>query len=83
VVLLPLIAAFIAYEVVTFPAHLADKVSTNVAVELGLNFEQVNERILQQIVGQFTTTGVLEVGKLLAKDPDVQHSIIDLLTELS
>jgi mannose/fructose/N-acetylgalactosamine-specific phosphotransferase system component IID len=81
VVLLPLVAAFIAYEVATFPEHLGAKVSEKVATEIGENFEKINENVVAQIVGQFARTGLVEMARLIGQDPDVHRNVLDLLAD--
>jgi uncharacterized protein YacL len=82
-VLLPLIAAFIAYEVATFPAHLGESVSAKVAAELGDSFDEVNENVALKIIGQFAGTGLRELAAMLARDPAVQRSVGELVAGLS
>jgi hypothetical protein len=83
VVLLPLIAAFIIYEVATFPAHLGEKVSAKVVVELGGKFDKINEKVMVQIIRQFSSVALVELGKSIAEDVVVQQSIVDLIDELA
>jgi hypothetical protein len=83
VVLLPLIVAFIAYEVWRFPAHLGKQVADKVMEELGANFAEINEGILLQIVGDLGKSGARELAKRLANEPEIQQSLDELLASLA
>lgn len=83
VVLLPIIAAYISYEIITFPDHLGQKVADQVTGELRSNFAETNANVLMEIFKSLAETSVNALGKEIAKQPEIQRSVAELLVDLS
>lgn len=72
-ILLPIIAAFIYYEVATLPEKIADKVSNNVKSELSGEFQKINENIATNILKSITMTSINTIASGIAKDTIVKN----------
>ena len=76
--LLPLIAGFI-YEIVTFPQHLAEKVSDKVVEDLLGSYTKINSDVFERIVSEILGEGIGGIAADLSKSKEVQDAINDLV----
>jgi len=80
--ILPIIAAFIAYEVVTFPEHLGKKVSEQVRYDLDDNFSEINTSIIEKIVEEMISAEAEKLGSAIANSKEIQEAIDKLIKSL-
>lgn len=81
--LLPLIAAFLIYEIATFPQHLAEKVSDRVAEDLRGSFTKINGDVFDRIVSEVLAVGVGAIAADLGRSKEVQDAISELIAEFA
>lgn len=79
-IVLPLIVAYIGYQIATFPEKLGNKVSKKIRVELEQNFESTNKTMLQKIFD--TVFGGNELVEIIAKDEEFQTMLKTLEKKL-
>ncbi len=82
IILLPLIAAFIYYEIRTFPSQLGEKVSEKVRQELDQNFDKTNHDIIEHMFKQLLGE-VENIATNIAKSSEVQGYIDELVSEMT
>jgi len=80
-VLIPLIAAYIVYEVITFPKTLGEKVSVKVVGDLRESFDAINRSAMESVVSDIFANGVGAIGAELGKSKPVQELLAELLRE--
>ncbi|MDQ3799498.1 MAG: hypothetical protein M3384_08615 [Acidobacteriota bacterium] len=83
IVLLPVVAAFIAYEIYTFPSHLGAKVASKVSSELSNQFDTINTNIAQEIFSKLPELTLTELAENLANSDEVQNEIHKLFVEVA
>lgn len=71
-VVIPLLAAFIAYEVTNLPEKMGKKVSEAVRAELYGKFDNINTNIAQQIVSSFSTSILSLLASDIANDDEIK-----------
>lgn len=81
VVLLPVVAAYILYEVNVFPAKLGKKVSVRVADELRGDFDRVTSSMIDVVVKQIISTGGYVLGQQMLASTDVQEAVDAAVSE--
>ena len=81
-VLIPLIAALLYREVVTFPQHLGEKVADKVVEDLIGGFPQVNHDVLERLVDDVLGAGIGAIAMELGQSQEVQDAIEELLGSL-
>ncbi len=81
-ILIPFIVAYIAYEVHTFPRHLAEKVSAKVVEELSGRYTEVNTEVCDRIVAQIVDTGIAVIMRPIADSAEVQAALGEFAKEL-
>jgi hypothetical protein len=82
-VLLPIIAGFILYEIVTFPDHLGEKVGDKVAEDLRGSYRRINDEVFEKVVSEVFDTGLDVMMSKLAETEEVQQGIKDLIGSLA
>lgn len=80
--LLPLIAAFIVYEITTFPQHLAEKVSDKVVEDLRGSYTKINGDVFDRIVSEVLGAGIGVIAADLARSQEVQDAINELFVAM-
>lgn len=80
-VLLPLVAAYITYQIYTFPKELGEKVGEQVAKELSGQYRAVNEEVFDRVVAHILETGVHALVAPIAASAEVQDAIRDMMRE--
>lgn len=83
IVLLPVVAAFIAYEIYTFPPHLGAKVAAKVSGELSSQFDAINTNIAQEIFRALPEIALTDLAENLAQSDAVQNEIHKLFVEVA
>lgn len=73
--LIPVIAAFLIYEIATFPRHLAEKVSDKVVEDLRGSYAKINDDVFERIVTEVVEAGMGVLVGDLGKRPEVQDAI--------
>ncbi len=81
VVLIPLIIAYVAYQITVFPKHLAEKVSTKVVEELSAKYSEMNSQVLEPLITQIFDSFLSVIVQPLTQDSAVQNSLTEFLTE--
>ncbi len=78
-VLIPLIAAYITYEVIVFPETLGEKVSEKVVSDLAGSFDQINRSAMETVVSEVFANGVGGLGAQIGKSEAMQQLIAELI----
>ncbi|MBX3383110.1 MAG: hypothetical protein KF864_06335 [Phycisphaeraceae bacterium] len=78
-VILPVIAAYITYEVYRFPKTLGAKVSERVVEELNSGFDKINTTVFENVVADLIANGAGALGHTLADSPELSDAIKKLL----
>lgn len=81
-VLIPVIVAYIAYEIVTFPGHLGDKVSERLGEDLSDKFTNINEDVFDRVVSEVLDNGLGAIIEQFAQSNEVQNMIGELAASL-
>lgn len=77
--LLPLIAAYIVYEVATFPRHLGEKVAAKIAEDLSGSFGSINEEITGNVVDEFLDKGIGALADSMMQEQAIQDGLEELI----
>lgn len=75
-VVIPIVLAWIAYEISSFPEKLADKVSEGVVNDIDANFAQTSASMAETLVERVIVEGAAMLARSLADD-DLIGEIID------
>lgn len=81
-ILIPVIVAYIAYEVVTFPGHLGEKVSEKVVEDLSGKFTNINQDVFKRVVSEVIDNGFGAIIEQFAQSDEVQDAIGELVASL-
>jgi hypothetical protein len=81
-VLLPVIAAYLIYEVATFPQHLGEKVGDKVVEDLRGSYNKINDDVFERIVYEVIDVGIGALASELAQNREVQDGIKELINGL-
>lgn len=81
-ILIPFVIAYLAYEVATFPAHLAEKVGDKVVDELSGRYTEVNADACDKIVASIIDTGIAVLVRPIADSPEVQGALREFMQDL-
>ena len=81
-VLLPIIAGYIAYSIVTFPDTLGQKVSEKIYQELSGNFDNINRDVMQKIIMDITKNQLSDIVDNLSENKELQDSIDQLILKI-
>ncbi|MEZ5044101.1 MAG: hypothetical protein R2828_29680 [Saprospiraceae bacterium] len=82
-VLVPLIIAFIAREVIILPKKLGKKVSEEIRIGLSSQFHDVNQKIVHQIVLEFVKTGANGLFNEIMATEEFKTGVKKLIREVS
>lgn len=74
-VVIPLLAAFIAYEVAHLPEKMGEKVSEAVRAELYGEFDNINTNIAQQIVSSFSMSVLSSLASDIANNDEIKEML--------
>jgi hypothetical protein len=77
-IVLPVIAAFAAYEAYEFPKKLAEKVSRGVSQDLSGDLRNRNRELIQGIFQDLTKAGCADFATALVKNDTVQSLVINM-----
>jgi hypothetical protein len=80
-ILLPLVFAWLAYEVSSFPEKLASKVSAGVAAELDENFKETSASLAEMLVERVIVDSVGLIANDLVNDGVIASLIADSIAE--
>lgn len=80
-VLIPVIAAYIIYEIHTFPRHLGEKVADQVVEELSERYGEVNQEACDKIISQIFDTGIAVIMRPIADSEEVQGLLKQFMEE--
>lgn len=70
-VLIPIVLAWIAYEITHFPEKLADKVSTSVAADMASNFDGTAATLAENLVDRLITDGTSMLASHLLREREI------------
>ena len=76
-ILLPVLAAYLIYEVTTFPKQLGEKVAERVVQELDASYRSLNTEIAQSMADAVLTVGLGALASQLAQDSELSIAIAD------
>ena len=80
-VLIPVIAAYIAYEVTVFPKTLGEKVSAKVAEELSGTFTGLNREVIGGVAGKVVDTSATVLADSLLTASGVREALGEFVAE--
>lgn len=83
IVLIPVVAAYIAYEVYTFPKALGEKVSEKVVEDLGGSFDKINASTMEQVLSEVFANGMGGIGAQIGKSEAVQGLLAELVRSIA
>lgn len=78
IVLLPIIAAFIGYEIYHFPKQLGVKVAHSVRAELDGKFDEINANLLETLFDEMFRVRMDDLVGAIAGDADIRRSVEQL-----
>ncbi len=78
-VLLPIIAAFLIYEIATFPQQLGEKVGNRIVEDLSDSYAKINDEVFERIVTEVLGIGVEALMGELGESEEIQDGIKALL----
>lgn len=81
-ILIPVIVAYIAYEVVTFPQHLGGKVGDKIVEDLSSNYGKINEDVFDRIVTEVVDNGIGAIMEQFVNSKEMQDALGDLIGSL-
>lgn len=79
IILLPLVLAYLAREIYTFPRHLGEKVSERVVHELDSSYRALNQQISSTIADALLLSGMSALATELGKNSELGEAIAAFL----
>lgn len=80
-ILLPIVAGWLAYEAASFPEKLADKVSSSVASELSGSFDKTTRDALESVVSYAMSEGAGVITQAVVAELDVEAELSGLVAD--
>ncbi|MEO1256556.1 MAG: hypothetical protein AAFY41_16940, partial [Bacteroidota bacterium] len=83
IVLIPIVAGIIAYDLHHLPKKLGKKVSQSVNEKLSGEYKKINEQVVSKIYEEFSKTGVEVLAERMGKNSKLEKEIGLLLEKIS
>lgn len=79
--LLPIMAAWIAHDILNFPRELGRNIAIEVRKSLEKHFETINREVVEAIYDEFSTTGVQQLSQEIAGNDEMKTYISVLIED--